>query len=175
MLLVDLLDLPGTYSRLIGNLRELYANEKGRRLSILAPTTLATRGDLIESIERQLSRPSEHDLNAANAYINIAMFRASEANRRGVAAYSAGLMPKRSIETIFHCEPPGLRTNLPSDLKAPVPIASDLTVGLLDEDHKFVEPYIVFRDRFFDATGRQIQDMPVSCDQGLLRYLWLTP
>ncbi len=56
--LLDLLDLPGHYSRLIGNLREPYANEQGR-LSILAPTTLATRGDLIESIERQLSRPSE--------------------------------------------------------------------------------------------------------------------
>ncbi len=36
--LLDLLDLPGNYSRLIGNLREPYVNEKGR-LSILAPTT----------------------------------------------------------------------------------------------------------------------------------------
>jgi hypothetical protein len=105
--LLDLLDLPGNYSRLTGNLREPYVDEKGR-LSILAPTTLATRGDLIKSIERQLSRPIEHDLNAANAYINVAMSRASEAKRRGVAAYSAGLMPERSIETIFHCEPSGL-------------------------------------------------------------------
>jgi hypothetical protein len=129
--LLDLLDLPGKYSRLIGNLREPYVNEK-RRLSILAPTTLATRGELIESIERQLSRSSEHDLNAANAYINVAISRASEAKRRGVAAYSAGLMPNRSIETIFHCEPSGLRDNLPSFLKAPVAIASDRTAGLLD-------------------------------------------
>jgi hypothetical protein len=36
---------------------------------------------LVESIERQLSRPSKHDLNAANAYINVAMSRASEAKR----------------------------------------------------------------------------------------------
>jgi hypothetical protein len=136
-------------------------NEKGR-LSILAPTTLATRGELIESVERQLSRPSEHDLNAANAYINVAMSRASEAKRRGVAAYSAGLMPKRSIETIFHCELSGLRNNLHSFLKAPVPIASDLTVGLLDDLQN--RGAIAFRDRFFDATGRQIQDMQVSRD-----------
>jgi hypothetical protein len=151
--LLDLLDLPGHYSRLIGNLREPYANEQGR-LSILAPTTLATRGNLIESIERQLSRPSEYDLNAAKAYLNVAMSRASEAKRRGVAVYSAGRIPKRSIETIFHCEPSGLRNNLPAYLKAPVPIASDLQN----------RGAIVFRDRFFDATGRQIQDMQVSRD-----------
>jgi hypothetical protein len=103
--LLDLLDLPKNYSRLVGNnLREPSANEKGK-LSILAPTTLAIRGDLIELIERQLSRPGEHDLNAANAYVNVAiMSRAAEAKRRGVAAYSAGLMPKKGIETIFHCE-----------------------------------------------------------------------
>jgi hypothetical protein len=135
--------------------------EKGR-LSILAPTTLATRGDLVESIERQLSRPSEHDLNAANAYINVAMSRAYEAKRRGVAAYSAGLIPKRSIETIFHCEPSGLRKNLPPYLKAPVPIAADRTVGLLDDLQN--RGAIVFRDRFFDSTGQQIQDMQVSHD-----------
>jgi hypothetical protein len=116
-------------------------NEKGR-LSILAPTTLATRGELVESIERQLSRPSKHDLNAA-------MPRASEAKRRGVAAYS-------------HREPSGLRNNLPSFLKAPVAIASDRTVGLLDDLQNCGS--IVFRDRFFDATGRQIQDMQVSRD-----------
>jgi hypothetical protein len=110
--LLDLLDLPENYSKLIGNLREPYVNEQ-ERLSILAPTTLATRGDLIESIERQLSRLSEYDLNAANAYINVAMSRASEAKRRGVAAYSAGLIPTRSIETIFHCEPSGMRENRP--------------------------------------------------------------
>jgi hypothetical protein len=54
--LLDLLDLPETYSRLIGGLRGPVPNEKGV-LSILAPTTLATRPDLIDSIERQLSRP----------------------------------------------------------------------------------------------------------------------
>jgi hypothetical protein len=54
--LLGLLDLPGTYSRLIGGLREPIANSKGL-LSILARTTVATRGDLIDSIERQLSRP----------------------------------------------------------------------------------------------------------------------
>ncbi len=83
--LLDLLDLPGHYARLIGNLREPYANEQGR-LS-LAPTSLATRGDLIESIERQLSRPSEYDLNAANSYLNVAISRASEAKRHGVTVY----------------------------------------------------------------------------------------
>ena len=130
--LLDLLDLPGHYARLVGNLREPPANEQGR-LSILAPTTLATRGDLIESIERQLSRPNEYDLNAANAYLNVAMSRASEAKRRGMAVYGPGRIPKRSIETIFRCEPSGLRNNLPSYLKAPVPIASNLTVGLMDD------------------------------------------
>jgi hypothetical protein len=159
--LLDLLDLPGHYSRLIGNLREAYLNEKGK-LCILAPTKLATRVDLIESIERQLSRPSEHDLNAANAYINVAISQASEAKRRGVAAYSAGLIPKRSIETIFHCEPSGLRENLPSYMKAPVPIASNRMVGLMDDLQN--RGAIVFRDQFFDSTGRQIQDMQVSRD-----------
>jgi hypothetical protein len=160
-ILLDLLDLPGHYSRLIGNLREPYANEQGR-LSILAPTTLATRGDLIESIERQLSRPSEYDLNAANAYLNVAMSRASEAKRRGVAVYSSGRIPKRSIETIFHCEPSSLRNNLPAYLKAPVPIASNRTMGLMDDLQN--RGAIVFRDRFFNSTGHQIQDMQVSRD-----------
>jgi hypothetical protein len=159
--LLDRLDLPGHYSRLIGNLREPYANEQGR-LIILAPTTLATRGDLIESIERQLSHPSEYDLNAANTYLNVAMSRASEAKRRGVAVYSAGRIPKRSIETIFHCEPSGLRNNLPPYLKAPVPIASNRAMGLMDD--LLNRGAIVFRDRFFDSTGRQIQDMQVSRD-----------
>jgi hypothetical protein len=151
--LLDLLDLPGHYSRLIGNLREPYADEQGR-LSILAPTTLATRGDLIESIERQLSRPSEYDLNTANAYLNVAMSRASEAKRRGAAVYGAGRIPKRSIDTIFCCEPSGLRNNLPQYLKAPVPIASNLTVGLMDDLQN--RGAIVFRDRFFDSKGHQI-------------------
>jgi hypothetical protein len=53
--LLGLLDLPGTYSRLIGGLREPLANRKGL-LSILAPTTVATRGDLVDSIERTRSQ-----------------------------------------------------------------------------------------------------------------------
>jgi hypothetical protein len=50
--LLEFLDLPGTYSRFIGELREPIANAKGV-LSILAPTTFATRNDLVDSIERQ--------------------------------------------------------------------------------------------------------------------------
>jgi hypothetical protein len=41
--LLDLLDLPGVYSKLIGGIREPVANSKGL-LSILAPATVATRG-----------------------------------------------------------------------------------------------------------------------------------
>ena len=48
--LLELLDLPGVYSRLIGELKEPIANNKGV-LSILAPTTFATRNDLVNSIE----------------------------------------------------------------------------------------------------------------------------
>jgi hypothetical protein len=59
--LLDLLDLLGVYSKLIGGIREPVANSKGL-LSILAPATVATRGDLVESIERQLSRPFGQDL-----------------------------------------------------------------------------------------------------------------
>jgi hypothetical protein len=109
-----------------------------------------------------LSRPSEYDLNAANAYLNVAMSRASEAKRRGVAVYSAGRIPKRSIETIFHCEPSGLRNNLLAYLKAPVPIASNRTMGLMDDLQN--RGAIVFRDRFFDFTGHPIRDMQVSRD-----------
>jgi hypothetical protein len=63
--LLELLDLPGIYSRLIGELREPIANKKGV-LSILAPTTfaIATRNDLIDSIERQLRRSGDPDLHA---------------------------------------------------------------------------------------------------------------
>ncbi len=49
--LLELLDLPGTYSRLIEELREPIANVKGV-LSVLAPTTFTTRNDLVDSIER---------------------------------------------------------------------------------------------------------------------------
>jgi hypothetical protein len=50
--LLELLDFPGTYSRLIGELREPIVNAKGV-LSILAPTTFTMRNDLVDSIERQ--------------------------------------------------------------------------------------------------------------------------
>jgi hypothetical protein len=45
--LLDLLDLPGVYSKLIGGIREPVANSKGL-LSVLAPATVATRGELVE-------------------------------------------------------------------------------------------------------------------------------
>ncbi len=63
--LLDLLDLPGIYSRLIGELKEPITNAKGV-LSVLAPTTFATRNDLVGSVERQLSRSNDPDLNVAN-------------------------------------------------------------------------------------------------------------
>jgi hypothetical protein len=69
--LLDILDLPGVYSKLIGGIREPVANSKGL-LSILAPATVATRGELVESIERQLSRPFGQDLNVANSFLNVA-------------------------------------------------------------------------------------------------------
>jgi hypothetical protein len=46
-ILLDLLNLPGIYSRLIGELKEPIVNAKGV-LSILAPTTFATRNDLVD-------------------------------------------------------------------------------------------------------------------------------
>ncbi len=122
--LLGLLDLPGTYSRLIGGLREPIANSKGV-LNILAPTTIATRGDLIDSIKRQLSRPLGQNLNVANAYLNVAQTRAHEAMRRGLTVYGEKRIPKKGMESIFSCEPSGLRQKLPSRLKAPLPIASD--------------------------------------------------
>ena len=51
--LLGLLDLPGIYSRFVGGLREPVTNSKGL-LSILAPATVATRDDLVGSIERLL-------------------------------------------------------------------------------------------------------------------------
>ncbi len=129
---MELLDLPGTYSRLIGELREPIANDEGE-LSILAPTTLATRNDLVDSIERQLRRPFEKDLNVANAYLNVAQTRALEAARRGLTVYGERRMPKKGVESIFRCEPSGLRSKLPSHLKAPLPIASELSAGLLGD------------------------------------------
>ncbi len=116
--LLDLLDLPGVYSKLIGGLREPVANSKGL-LSVLAPTTVATRGELVESIERQLSRPFGQDLNVANAFLNVAQTRANEAARRGLTVYGEGRIPKRGLEVLFGCEPSELRARLPSRLKTP--------------------------------------------------------
>jgi hypothetical protein len=74
--LLELLDLPGTYSRLTGGLRGPVRNDKGV-LSILALTTLATRPDLIDSIERQLKSTSQ---------MRISMWRRPETRRFGDVA-----------------------------------------------------------------------------------------
>jgi hypothetical protein len=159
--LLGLLDLPGTYSRLIGELREPIANNKGD-LSILAPTPLATRSNLIDSIERQLSRPFGHDLNVANEYLNVAQTRAQEAMQRGLTVYGEKRIPQKGMESIFNCEPSGLRCKLPPHLKAPLPIASELSAGLLGDLQN--RGSIVFCDHFFDAAGNQMQDMQVARD-----------
>jgi hypothetical protein len=85
--LLELVDLPGVYYRLIGDLRATTVNDKGR-LSILAPSTVATRTQLVESLEWQLRRPAAHNISTANAYINVATSRAAEAKRRGMAVYA---------------------------------------------------------------------------------------
>ena len=131
-------------------------------MSILAPTTFATRNDLVESIEQQLSRSYDPDLNIANAYLSVAQTRALEAERRGLAVYGERRIAKRGVESIFHGEPSWLRNSLPPQLKAPIPIASDQTAGLLD-DH-LSRGSIVYVDRFFDSKGNQIQDMQVARD-----------
>jgi hypothetical protein len=71
-------------------------------------------------------------------------------------------IPKTGTESLFHCEPSRLRNGLPPHLKAPIPIASDQTAGLLDDLQN--RGSIVFCDRFFDAKGNQIQDMQVARD-----------
>jgi hypothetical protein len=128
--LLDLLDLPGIYSRLIGGIRGPVPNDKGV-LSILVPTTLATRHDLVSSIERQLTRPLGPQINLANAYLNVAQTRDQEARRRGNTVYAEGRILKIGMETIFNCEPSGLRKNLPPHLKAPLPVASERSSGLI--------------------------------------------
>ncbi len=51
---------------------------------------------------------------------------------------------------------------LPPHLRAPLPIASHDTTGLLDDlQHR---ESIVYVDRFFDAKGNQIQDTQVARD-----------
>ena len=159
--LLELLDLPGIYSRLIGELKEPIANKKGV-LSILAPTTFTTRNDLVESIEQQLRRSYDPDLNIANAYLSVAQTRALEAERRGLAVYGEKRIPKRGVESIFHCEPSWLRNSLPPHLKAPIPIASDQTAGFLDD--RLSRGSIVHVDRFFDSKGNQIQDVQMARD-----------
>jgi hypothetical protein len=154
--------LPGVYSRLIGGLRGPVQNAKGE-LSILASTTLATRPDLIDSIERQLRRPLGTEVNLANAYLNVAQkARDQEVRRRGTTVYVPGRILKKGMEAIFDCEPSGLRKNLPPHLKSPLPIASERSKGLLNDLQS--RGSIVFCDRFFDANGSQVQDMQVAPD-----------
>jgi hypothetical protein len=96
--LLDLLDLPGIYARLIGELRGPVPNDRGE-LSIPAPTTLATRHGLVDSIERQLRRPLGPEVNLANAYLNVAQTRDQEARRRGTTVYAEGRILKKGMET----------------------------------------------------------------------------
>ena len=159
--LLELLDLPGIYPRLIGELKEPIANKKGV-LSILAPTTFATRNDLVQSIEQQLCRSNDPDLNIANAYLNVAQTRALEAERRGMAVYGEKRISKRVAESLFHCEPSRLRESLPPHFKGPVPIASEQTAGFLED--RLTRGSIVHVDRFFDFKGNQIQDMQIARD-----------
>ncbi len=159
--LLELLDLPGVYSRIIGELREPIANTKGV-LSILAPTTFATRNDLVDSIERQLRRSYDPDLHIANAYLSVTQARALEAKRRGLAAHGEKRIPEKGVESIFRCEPSRLRNGLPSHLKAPISIASEQEAGLLDDLQN--RGSIVHIDRFFDAKGNQVQDVQVTRD-----------
>jgi hypothetical protein len=81
----------------------------GMSFATLAPTTLATRGELVESIERQLSRPSALDLNAANVYVNVARFRAVEAGTRNVCRFSgatkARITNSNQVSSLAHLDP----------------------------------------------------------------------
>ncbi len=99
--ILDLLDLPGTYASLIGRLREPVPNDKGE-LSILAPTTLATRSDLIDRFHRA----------TVTTYLSVAQTRAQEPKRHGLTVYAEGRIPKKGMETIFNCEPSELRKRL---------------------------------------------------------------
>ncbi len=129
---------------------------------LLAPTTFATRNDLVDSIERQLRRSNDPDLHVANAYLNVAQTRSVKTERRGLAVYGEKRMAKKGVKPLFHCEPSRLRNGLPPHLKALIPIASDQTARLLDDiQHR---GSIVYVDRFFDAKGNQIQDTQVARD-----------
>jgi hypothetical protein len=76
--------------------------------------------------------------------------------------YAEGRILKKGVETIFNCEPSGLRKNLPPLLKAPLPIASERSGGLLSDLQN--RGAIVFCGRFFDSNGNQVQDMQVAPD-----------
>jgi hypothetical protein len=76
--------------------------------------------------------------------------------------YGEGRIPKRGLEMLFGCEASALREMLPPRLKAPLPIASNESAGLLEDLQN--RGSIVFCDRFFDANGNQIQDMQVARD-----------
>ncbi len=91
------------------------------------------RNDLVDSIERQLRRPLDNDLIVTNAYLNVAQTRSLEAERRGLTVYGEKRIPKRGVESIFHCESLGLRNELPPHFKALILIASEQTAGLLDD------------------------------------------
>ena len=58
-------------------------------------STFATRNDLVDSVERQLRRSNDPDLNVANAYLNVAQTRFVEAERRGLAVYGERRILKR--------------------------------------------------------------------------------
>ncbi len=79
-----------------------------------------------------------------------------------LSVYAEGRILKKGMETIFNCEPSSLRKNLPPHLKAPLPIASEKSSGLLVDLQNKGD--IVFCDRFFDANGNQVQDMQVAPD-----------
>ena len=79
-----------------------------------------------------------------------------------MAVYGERRIPKRGAELLFRWEPSRLRESLPPHLKAPIPIASEQTAGLLDD--RLSRGSIVHVDRFFDSKGNQIQDMQVARD-----------
>jgi hypothetical protein len=82
--------------------------------------------------------------------------------RRGLAVCDEKIIPQKGMESIFNCEPSELRSKLSPHLKAPLPIASEISAGLLCDLQN--RGSIVFCDRFFDAAGNQIQDMQVARD-----------
>jgi hypothetical protein len=92
----------------------------------------------------------------------VAQTRDKEVRRHGTTVYTEGRILKRGVETIFNCEPSGLRKNLPPHLKAPLPITSERSRGLLSDLQN--RGAIVFCDHFFDANGNQVKDLQVAPD-----------